>query len=784
MNNSQVKHATKENPCPHCGKPDWCYRIGELSVCNRDAQPASGWKKTSKKDGDGHYFYAPIEEKKAPRPKQKRAWEYPDRDGNPLVRVVRTDDGTGKKKVWQERWNGKSWVKGIKGVDRSEIPIYRYKDVRSAISVGEPVFIVEGETCADALWKLGIAATTNIGGSGKWKPSDTGNLSGAKVILCPDRDTPGVKHMEKIASDFPEARWVYAYPDSGFWNNLPDSQGLDVADWIQDYKLDCGDIGEHIEPKRDLKSRENQDGKKEEAQNNKFSWVCAQVKKIHEIACPGERKWELGKLAKKLKTSTKSLMDCYESARQNLPSFERIDIQELLATTPERFDWLIAGLMPKGTTALLYAAPGTGKTLFTNSIVKAVAGGTDWNGYPTKQGKVLYVQTDEPQINTAHNLKEAGFGAIPTENLSLVFNWQFGQIILLEEAIQEMQPQLVVIDSLTSCNRNATTEEKDVEYARNLYELRDLAMKYGCAIIVLHHENKTGGVRGSTAIKANVSEVWHLTKTKELTPEHRLLEIEKSRAGCVGTRQLLLEPMDLSWSDQGDFDPRHPDGDAPTQVLPIKARLLVFLQEHPGVKYEAVELESEFGSRNTIRSAFSKLYKNGLIERETRIRKLEKGNAVKYMVYFVPEEISVTQTHSQQEIDTLINPADHADQTSNKQHSDQREDHRVKTSQGEGFTHADHAEPKKSGFFLSGEDLLGKTVAHRTSKMEEYHWHGTVTEVSGELVYVIWDESSEEGRYYYAEHLRDLGESEEQRKSRQDRMRNNGEGRFSPGTLF
>jgi hypothetical protein len=27
---------TAHNPCPHCGKPDWCYSIGEFTVWNRD----------------------------------------------------------------------------------------------------------------------------------------------------------------------------------------------------------------------------------------------------------------------------------------------------------------------------------------------------------------------------------------------------------------------------------------------------------------------------------------------------------------------------------------------------------------------------------------------------------------------------------------------------------------------------------------------------------------------------------------------------------------------------
>ncbi|MDJ0575151.1 MAG: DUF5906 domain-containing protein [Xenococcaceae cyanobacterium MO_234.B1] len=253
MITENLQQVTKHNPCPHCGKPDWCYFLGELSVCKRDAEPAPGWKMTSKQDKEGSYYYAPEDKtKKTTPPSQTRTWEYPDRDRNPLVRVIRIDDGSGgKPKRWQEHWNGQKWVKGLKGIKRADIPIYRYQEIQEAIAKGKTIFIVEGEVCADALWKLGIPATTNIGGSGKWRPSDTQDLADAvKIVLCPDRDKPGVKHMETIATDFKDAQWLYAFPNSPFWHKLPQSGGIDVADWIEDYNLTKAQIWEAVEPYR------------------------------------------------------------------------------------------------------------------------------------------------------------------------------------------------------------------------------------------------------------------------------------------------------------------------------------------------------------------------------------------------------------------------------------------------------------------------------------------------------------------------------------------------------
>src|SRR4028118_2188570 len=253
---------SKTSPCLHCGKPDWCYSIGELTACKRPQYPpAAGWEVTSKTDKDGTPFYAPIREKKAIRPRQTRYWEYPARDGLPLVRVVRFDDGEGGKAKWhQERWNiskiknKNGWVPGIEGIDRADIPIYRYAEIQKAIERNELIFIVEGEACADILWKLGFAATCNIGGSEKWRSSDTSDLQGARIVIVPDRDKPGIKHAELLHQEFPGALWLYPFPESKAWENLPESKGLDIADWVEHHKITAEDIKAAIGDKKVFKA--------------------------------------------------------------------------------------------------------------------------------------------------------------------------------------------------------------------------------------------------------------------------------------------------------------------------------------------------------------------------------------------------------------------------------------------------------------------------------------------------------------------------------------------------
>lgn len=195
------------------------------------------------------------DEGKRTRPKGEKEFYYPDREGNPLVRVKRIDYGDGKKTFYQSRWDGKQWVNGLTPEVKTAIPIYRYAEVQDAIARGELIFWVEGEGVADELWNLGIAATTSIGGSGGYTKygNYSQDLKDARLVICPDRDLTGIKYAEEVAKDYPNAQWCYAYPDSPTWYALSKNGGLDIADWIADFKLNAERIMAAVGEKRDLK---------------------------------------------------------------------------------------------------------------------------------------------------------------------------------------------------------------------------------------------------------------------------------------------------------------------------------------------------------------------------------------------------------------------------------------------------------------------------------------------------------------------------------------------------
>ena len=87
------------------------------------------------------------------------------------------------------------WIWNMRGVAR--IP-YRLNELTGHATV----YIAEGEKDVDSLWTFGCAATTNVGGAGKWKDSDSNVLKAlgvTRAILLPDNDDPGRDHMTIVA---------------------------------------------------------------------------------------------------------------------------------------------------------------------------------------------------------------------------------------------------------------------------------------------------------------------------------------------------------------------------------------------------------------------------------------------------------------------------------------------------------------------------------------------------------------------------------------------------------
>jgi len=122
-------------------------------------------------------------------------------DGDPMLAVIRLPG----KKFRQAVHTVDGWRSG--GISSPhQLPLYRQSEIAAEPTAS--VIVTEGEKDSDALASLGILATTSPMGADavgtpvetKGKPGrvDWSQLAGRRVILWPDGDEPGRRHMQRI----------------------------------------------------------------------------------------------------------------------------------------------------------------------------------------------------------------------------------------------------------------------------------------------------------------------------------------------------------------------------------------------------------------------------------------------------------------------------------------------------------------------------------------------------------------------------------------------------------
>lgn len=244
---------TKDEPCPICSKPDWCFWLPDGAInCKRSTVAVEGWVR-AKND-------APKDHSAIFQPKRNRAIPRSGRSLPAWQRTQKSDDGAFEKEIifqysetqrvvrkqWSDRrsvykqksgklksklvipqhLSGKSWEWGR---GPNPWPLYRADDLRPT----EVLFFVGGETCVETLRKWGFSATCNQGGEGNRVPDIVASLKELRffmLVIIPDNDEAGMNAAEKliealVAADIPSAIL------SPLEINPNAPQKWDVADW-------------------------------------------------------------------------------------------------------------------------------------------------------------------------------------------------------------------------------------------------------------------------------------------------------------------------------------------------------------------------------------------------------------------------------------------------------------------------------------------------------------------------------------------------------------------------
>lgn len=146
-------------------------------------------------------------------------YPYLDEKGVHLYDVLRIAPKTFRPR----RPDGKRTMDGVRRV------LYRLPELLAA-DASETVFVVEGEKDVDNLRRLGLVATTNVGGAGKWRPEYHEALRGRRVVVIQDCDDAsakfaGQRHAEQVV------KALKGSASSVSVMALP-GPGKDASDWI------------------------------------------------------------------------------------------------------------------------------------------------------------------------------------------------------------------------------------------------------------------------------------------------------------------------------------------------------------------------------------------------------------------------------------------------------------------------------------------------------------------------------------------------------------------------
>jgi hypothetical protein len=384
-------------------------------------------------------------------------YDYRDERGNLLYQVERLEP----KSFRQRRPRGAGgWTYRLGEVRRV---LYRLPELLAADPIA-PVFVVEGEKDADRLASIGLVATTNAGGAGKWRDSYSKALSARNVLLLADNDDPGRKHAEVVAQSI---RGVSASVKPLELPGLP-AKG-DVSDW-----LDAGGTSA-----------------------------------------------ELLKLAAEASTWEPLAATPRSSARDYLSPWARaVSLEQLLAEAESEIEWTASGFAAPSVVVGIASPRGLGKSHVAYALAIAVATGGEFLGEPVRQGRVLLIDRDNPKREVRRRLREWSRGREIPENALRFLSREDAPPLTDADAWADFpfdEYDLVIIDSLGAFTEGVE-ENRGGQSSAALAPLIDLARR-GPAVLVLLNTDKSGTkYRGSGTIGDRLDVLYEARDVTDLAP--------------------------------------------------------------------------------------------------------------------------------------------------------------------------------------------------------------------------------------------------------------------------
>lgn len=191
------------------------------------------------------------------------------------------------------------------------------------------------------------------------------------------------------------------------------------------------------------------------------------------------------------------------------------DLRELPEPSP-----LIEGVLDRGTTALLYAAPSVGKSFIALDWACCIASGKSWQSRHSDRAKVLYVAAEGAygfakrieawEVAWKTPIEDGTMGFLP-----IPVNMATNDVNTLAEEIEEGGYEFIVLDTMARCTVGVDeNSSKDVGVVIDaMTRLVDATPEHRGMVLGVHHSSKAGGIRGSSAYLGGVDTVYFAEKT-------------------------------------------------------------------------------------------------------------------------------------------------------------------------------------------------------------------------------------------------------------------------------
>jgi len=243
-----------------------------------------------------------------------------------------------------------------------------------------------------------------------------------------------------------------------------------------------------------------------------------------------------------------------------MPDLERgrIVIRDAAYYLSERppIEYVVEKLIAESSVNVWFGQWGAKKTWAAIDLAVCVASGKQWLGMATEPCNVLIIDEESGDTRLANRIKDTMRGelgqmanaSVPIKSVSLA---QFNLLKrpddadLLARLVLELDAKLIIIDALADVmlggDENAVKDTQPV-----FANLRFIAELTGAAFIVIHHANKLGGYRGSSAIAGAIDTLLSV----ESKQDNSLItfKTEKMRDG-----EPLNFACEANWTDEGFY---------------------------------------------------------------------------------------------------------------------------------------------------------------------------------------------------------------------------------------